>query len=151
MEIILISEVSNLGHAGTIVDVKNGYARNYLLPRKLAVRKTPTSLRILGKKQKEFEKQREEKNKQYKQFLDTIGQIKAMEIKRKVGESDKLFGSVTNTDIAHILKENHQIEIDKRQIVLKKPIRLAGIHSVLIQLNKDHKIELSVSVIPDVD
>lgn len=147
MEVILLKEVSNLGNPGEIVKVKNGFARNYLLPNKHAVLKSKNSLLILEKQKEEFAKQIAEKNEQYKQILEKLNEIKEITIEARAGDDEKLFGTITNQNIADQLNKDNQLQIDKKNITLKKHIKLLGNYSASIQLNKEFKMELGLNVV----
>jgi large subunit ribosomal protein L9 len=142
MEIILLQEVLNLGDPGNIVTVKDGYARNFILPNKLGVRKTKHSLKILENQKEEFAQKAAVKNEQYKKVMAKLEEIELLKIVTKVGEGGKLFGSVTNADIAEGLKGQYEIEIDKRQINLKDPVKNEGEYTAGIKLSKDYKKDL---------
>ena len=146
MEVILIKEVTSLGYPGAIVKVKNGFARNHLIPGKLAVKKTKESLKVLDKQKEEFAKIAEEKEIKYKEILSKIESLKDFEIKTNIGEDGKLFGTITNRHLSKALKKEG-IEIDKKQIILKNQIRVTGQYIAYIQLSKDHKTELNFTVV----
>ena len=147
MEVILVSEVTSLGYPGSVVTVKDGFARNYLIPQKLAVKKTKRSMQVLEKQKEEFDKITEEKNQHYKDMLQTIEALKDFEIKANVGEDGKLFGRITNRQLSEALR-GHNIEVDKRQIILKDQIKIAGQYIAYIHLNKNHKTQLHFTVVP---
>ena len=135
MEIILRETIGNLGRAGQIVKVADGYARNYLLPRKLAYLATPGNMKVI-----EFERQsllkkdarQQEDAEKLKQMLDTV----EITIRRKVGEQDTLYGSVTNADVAEELeKKGYQIE--KRKIHMDDHIKSLGEFQIPVRLFKD--------------
>ncbi len=146
MEVILVKELASLGYPGAVVKVKNGFARNYLIPQRIAVKKTRESLKVLEKQKEEFAKIAEEKESQYQVILSRIESLKDFEIKANVGENGKLFGTVTNRDLAEALKFVG-IEIDKKQIILKNQIKAVGQYVSYIQLNKNHKAELNFLVV----
>ena len=142
MKVILCEDVSNIGEMGATVTVADGYARNFLLPRKLAVQADSASakqieheLRIIGGRE---EKKREALTKVAKE-LEAL----TVEIKARAGEEDKIFGSVTTTNIAEKLKEMGQ-DIDRKTMSLEEPIKALGIHTVTIRLKSG--IEANVKV-----
>lgn len=151
MEIILIKEVPGLGSPGDIVTVKDGYARNHLFPEKCAVKKSPQSLKILETQKEDFQKMIEEKNLEYEKIMSRLEEIENFEIFAKAGESGKLFGSVTNKDVAEHLKEKYDIDLDKRQISLPSVIKTEGEYAAQIKLNKDFKKEFVFTVKRRVD
>jgi large subunit ribosomal protein L9 len=132
MRIILQKDVTNLGDAGDIKEVSPGYARNYLIPKKLAIIATDKSAKAV-----EFQKKLAQikKENRKKSMLELAKQIEAntYTISVKVGENEKLFGSVTSLDIANSLKSNG-IEIDKRKIEISEPIKSLGAYQVKVKL-----------------
>lgn len=145
MKIILLKEVKGLGKEGDLVDVKDGYARNYLFPRKLAIEATPANLNKWKNKKKEMEaKEREEYEKalKLKEKIESID----LKLKGKAGEGGKLFGSITSKDISDALKEQHNIDIDKRKIELEDNIKTLGTTEVEIKIYPEISAKLRVKV-----
>ncbi|HMB01951.1 MAG TPA: 50S ribosomal protein L9 [Spirochaetota bacterium] len=147
MEVILLKEVVNLGDPGTIINVKNGYARNYLLPQKMAVKKTPYSLKILEQQKEAFAKEIAARNAQYEEILKKLQELQGVSIPVETGEEGKLFGTVTAQHIADHLAREHQIEIDKKKISLKDHIKFLGDYTAVINLGQDHKYDLDFKVV----
>jgi large subunit ribosomal protein L9 len=144
-QILLREDIDNLGARGEIVRVKSGYARNYLLPRKLAVEATASNVKQIESERAALLK-REAKERA---TADAQGeQLRGMTLsfERKVGEEGVLYGSVTSMDIAHALKERGY-EIDRRKIVLREPIKRFGNYVVPVRLHRDVTIEMPVSVL----
>ncbi|NOX20626.1 MAG: 50S ribosomal protein L9 [Nitrospirae bacterium] len=147
MKVILKEDVDRLGSVGDIVNVKPGYARNYLIPRNLAVVANPKNI-------KEFEhykrvlRQKAEKIKNAAQALADKLSSKVLTIKAKAGEEDKLFGSVTTIDIEKALTAEG-FEIDRKKIILEEPIKRLGEYKVKVKLHKDVVAELTVQVVKD--
>ena len=147
MKVILREDVDRLGSVGDIVNVKPGFARNYLLPRKLAVIANPRNI-------KEFEhhkrvlKKKAEKIKNAAQSLAEKISSKPLVIKAKAGEEEKLFGSVTTIDIERALNEEG-FEIDRKKIVLEEPIKRLGEYKVKVKLHPEVVTELTVQVVKD--
>jgi len=149
MEIILRETIDTLGRAGQVVKVKAGYARNYLLPRKLAYLATPGNLKVI-----EFERQslvrKETKQKgeaeQLKAMLDKV----EVTIRRKVGEQNTLYGSVTNSDVADEL-EKKGFQIEKRKIHMDDHIKQIGEFDIPIRLFKDVTSTIKLKVEPEVE
>ena len=149
MEIILRETIDTLGRAGQVVKVKAGYARNYLLPRKLAYLATPGNLKVI-----EFERQslvrKEAKQKgeseQLKAMLDKVEVV----IRRKVGEQNTLYGSVTNSDVADEL-EKKGFTIEKRKIHMDDHIKQVGEFEIPIRLFKDVIATIKLKVEPEVE
>ena len=149
MEVILRETIDTLGRAGQVVKVKSGYARNYLLPRKLAYLATPGNLKVI-----EFERQslirKETKQKgeaeQLKALLDAV----EITIRRKVGEQNTLYGSVTNSDVADEL-EKKGFQIEKRKIHMDDHIKQLGEFEVPIRLFKDGTAAVKLKVEPETE
>jgi large subunit ribosomal protein L9 len=144
IEIILRETIDNLGRAGQVVKVANGYARNYLLPRKLAYPATPGNLKVIESERQSLlrkeAKQKEEFEKQM-QMLDKV----EITIRRKVGEQNALYGSVTNSDIADEL-EKKGFQVEKRKIHMDDHIKTTGEYSIPIRLFKDVTAHVKVKV-----
>jgi large subunit ribosomal protein L9 len=144
MDVILRETIDNLGRAGQVVKVADGYARNYLLPRKLAYLATPGNLKTI-----EFERQsllrKEGKQKEDAERLKSIVDGTVLVIRRKVGEQNTLYGSVTNADIADEL-EKKGFQIERRKIHLDDHIKSLGEFSVPIRLFKDVTAHVKLKV-----
>ena len=134
MEVILRKDHDKLGTVGTKVVVKDGYARNYLLPRGLAYEATDGALRALGEEKKQAERRTNKELKSSEKQAQELEKV-SITIQMKVGEDEKLFGSVTSQMIADSLKEKG-IEIDKRIIDLEEPIKALGIYNVNVKLHQ---------------
>jgi large subunit ribosomal protein L9 len=132
MKVILRQDFEQLGRIGDVVEVKDGYARNYLIPRHIAYQATESSMRRLEEEKKQHVK-RTEKEKRTSEKLAAELEKVSITIQMKVGEEDKLFGSVTSQMIADALKEKG-IELDKRQIELEDSIKALGIYTVPVKL-----------------
>ena len=145
MRVILIQEVPNLGRAGDQVDVARGYARNYLIPRKLAVEATAAHLRALEQITAQA-RQREERLTQEAEAL--AGRIRSLTvtIARPAGEQERLFGSVTSGDIAEALAA-HGVHLDRRKITLDSPIKALGTYAVPVRLHRAIGAEIQVQVV----
>ena len=135
MEIILQEDVEKLGNRGQVVNVKDGYARNYLLPRKLAVAASPSNMKRLEKMRAAFAKKEATERESAQQQAAQLASVK-LALSRKAGENDQLFGSVTSGDIADALKAQGY-EIDKRKIQLTDTIKTVGEYSVTLKLYRD--------------
>ena len=145
MIVILLQDIKGLGKANTVVNVKDGYARNYLIPKGLVKEATPANMRELERIIAENAAKRAE-NLEEAQALAKRLETLSVIIKGKGGESGKLFGSVTAKDISDSLKEQHDIEIDKKKFVLEAPIKHLGEHEVDIKLFADVTAKLKVIV-----
>jgi len=145
MEVILIKDVKRLGKAGEIKRVADGYARNYLIPRGLAVRATEAARKQLAERaaararRAQAEKARAELQAADLESTELVFQARA-------GESGKLYGSVTNADIAEKLSVTLGIQVDKRRIILEEPIKQVGKHKVEVKLQGDTKAAITVIV-----
>jgi large subunit ribosomal protein L9 len=147
MKVILYKSVPNLGEADSLVDVSEGYARNYLLPRKLVAPATPAALAALKKRQAENEKKLTEKKAEFEELAKKLSELE-LSIPTDAGEGGKLFGSVTTQDIAVAIQGAAQVEIDKKKIELSEPIRVVGEYSVPVKLFQDITAQLKVKVTP---
>jgi large subunit ribosomal protein L9 len=145
MEVILRKDHDKLGTVGTKVDVKDGYARNYLLPRGLAYMATDGALRALGEEKKQAERRSGKELKSNEKLAQELEKV-SITIQMKVGEDEKLFGSVTSQMIADSLKEKG-FEIDKRIIDLEEPIKALGIYNVNVKLHQNVTGKVKVWVV----
>lgn len=144
-QVLLREDIDNLGARGEIVRVKAGYARNYLLPRNLAVEATANNMRQIQGERAALAK-REAKDRSSAELQATALRSLNLKFERKIGEAGVLYGSVTSMDIAHALKEQGY-EIDRRRIVLREPIKRFGNYEVPVRLHRDVTVELPVSVL----
>ena len=150
MEIILKQDVQNLGYADDLVKVKDGYARNYLIPQGLAELATPAKKKMLAEtlKQRAF---KAEKIRKEAEFL--AGKIESLEvtIPTKASEKGTIFGSVTSIAVANALKEQHDIDIDRRKIIMNDDhIKELGDYTALVNLHKDfNKVSLKLHVVAE--
>lgn len=144
MQVILKEDVKNLGKAGEIVNVKDGFGRNFLLPRGLAIDATAKNINQL-EHQKRVIVQRSKKIANDAQSLaDRLSQVSVI-LNAKAGDEDRLFGSVTSADISEALKQKG-FDIDKKKIILEEPIKRLGEHAVRIKLHPEISAELKVFV-----
>src|SRR5436190_22227898 len=149
MEVILQKTIDNLGRAGQVVKVADGYARNYLLPKKLAYPATPGNLKVI-----EFERQsllrKETKQKEdAEKLLQMLDKVEVT-IRRKVGEHNALYGSVTNSDVADEL-EKKGFQIEKRKIFMEDHIKTIGEFSIPVRLFKDVTAHVKLKVEPETE
>lgn len=144
MEVILRQALEKLGEAGARVSVSNGYARNYLLPKGLAVQATKQNIDMLEHEKSVIEQRKNKEVKKAEKFANKIRSLSCV-LKRQAGEQDKLFGSVTSIDIVEFLKERG-IEIDRKQIHLEEPIKTLGTQRVPIHVHPEVIVELKVKV-----
>ena len=147
MEVILRQHVDNLGERGQIVKVADGYARNYLLPRKLALPATEGNKRHVERERKIVDQREAEEKGQAEAIAARLGSVE-ITIARRVGETDQLYGSVTASDIADHLKAKG-FEIDRRKLVLPDPIKTIGEHSIPLKLHRNVTVPLKVKVVKE--
>ena len=145
MKVILTQEVENLGATHEVVEVADGYARNYLVPRGLAIAATKSAMANLDNmKRVEDRRQNRLRNAAQMQADKLTGQ--PVVIEANTGREGRLYGSVTNADIAEALKAQFGVEVDRKQVVLNEPIRMAGVHAVPVHLHRDVKVQVAVQV-----
>ena len=144
-QVLLREDIDNLGARGEIVRVKSGYARNYLLPRKLAVEATANNMRQIQGERAALAKREATERSTAELQADQLRKLN-LKFERKVGEAGVLYGSVTSIDIAHELKEQGY-EIDRRKIVLREPIKRFGTYTVPVRLHREVTVELPISVL----
>jgi len=145
MEVILMEDVKNLGKKGDIVKVSDGYARNFLLPKKLGVEATKQNLHQL-KLQKEAEERRQQEIYEEAKELGKKLEAVTVNVKIKAGEGGRAFGSVSTKEIVAALQEQANIQLDKKKIQLNDPIKNVGIYKVAVKLHPKVSVELTVKV-----
>jgi large subunit ribosomal protein L9 len=147
VRVILKAEVRGLGRTGEVKDVADGYARNYLLPKGLAIEATGGELKVLAQ-ERQSEKTKKDRVHQDAESLATrLGDV-TLVFKLKAGEQGKTFGSVTAKDVADALKKEAKADIDKTKIVLHEPLRSLGIHKVEVRLLSDVRASVTVAIEP---
>ena len=147
MEVILREHVDNLGRRGEVVKVADGYARNYLLPRKLALLATEGNKKQIEREKVKFDLKEAEEQKVAQAIAERVANID-VEIARKVGETDALYGSVTTSDIAEALAAKG-FDIDRRKLVLAEPIKRIGDVDVPVKLHRDVTTTIKVKVVAE--
>lgn len=145
MQVILKKDIEKLGMAGALVEVSNGYGRNYLIPRGLAVEATAKNIKALEHERRLIENKKKKDERDAEAFAKRISET-SVTITMQAGEEDKLFGSVTAIDIAEALSKEG-ISMDKRDILLEEPIRRLGIYSVNVKVRPEVTAELKVWVV----
>jgi len=145
MKVILIDEIRGLGTRGDVVNVKDGYARNYLLPKNLAREATPGNLKSVEQERKKWAMLAQKEKEQAAKAAEAVKGTKIV-VSKRVGEGGQLFGSVTANEIADALAEKG-FEVDKRRIDLAHPIKTLGTHDVEVRLHKDVSAQIQVEVV----
>jgi large subunit ribosomal protein L9 len=146
MKLILLSDVKALGKKGDLVDVAEGYARNFLLPRKLATEANKGALTMLTEQKKAAQK-REAQQLAETQEIAKLLESKPVAVKAKAGGNGRLFGTVTNADIADAITQTFSVSVDKHKIEVKNSIKALGTYPVEIRLGKNIVAKTTVSVV----
>lgn len=148
MEIILIQDVDNLGAANEVVKVRNGYARNFLLPNRLAVENSPSNSKQLQERLKQVRKKEE---KMLAEINSVIAKLKEAPLKlgAKTGTSGKIFGSVTSLQISRAIREQRGYEIDRRKISITDDVKELGSYKANIDFGNGHSTELEFEVVSE--
>ena len=148
MKVILKSDIKGVGKKYQIINANDGYARNFLFPKNLAVPADKENMAKLNSKQKANEYKRGVELQEAKKLADRINTL-ALEIKIKAGENGKIFGSVTSKEISENLKSKYKIEIDKKKIDLKEPIKTLGSFNVPIKLYEGVIAKLKIEIVKE--
>jgi len=146
MKVIMQKDVDKVGKEGEVVSVADGYARNYLFPRALAVEATGGALKNVQMRQAQEEKRAES----LKADADTAAAAlegKTIKIEARAGDGDRLYGSITTGDIAEAIKKSLSVAVDKRKIQLTDPIKAMGTHTVPVKLHRDVTVPVTVEVV----
>ncbi|MDR3600209.1 MAG: 50S ribosomal protein L9 [Desulfosporosinus sp.] len=146
MKVILQADVKGTGKKGQIFEVADGYARNFLFPKKLAIEATTGNIQDISHK-KVLEERRKEKEKE--DAIELAAKLNALqiEVKTKTGEGGRLFGSVTSKEIADALKKQHGVEVDKRKLEVKEPLKALGSYEVHVKIHLDVIAKLQVHIV----
>lgn len=145
MKVILLEAIDRLGKAGEVITVKEGYARNFLIPKKKAKIATPGNMKMLDALKKKQTVEESKKLEDAKKLADKISAL-SLTIAAQAGEEEKLFGSVSNDDVAASLAEQG-INIDKKEIILDEPIKKLGTYQVTVKVHPEVKASLRVWVV----
>ena len=145
MQVVLLQDVKALGKKGDVVKVNDGYARNFILPKKLGVEATAQNLNQL-KQQKAFEAKQAAEQLAEAQALGAELEKKCVKLAVKVGEGGRLFGAISSKEIVKAAKDQCGLELDKKKVVLPEPIKTLGTHLVPVKLHKDVTANLKVVV-----
>ena len=146
MEVILIQDVDNLGAANEVVKVRNGYARNFLIPQKIALEASPSNMKQLEEKMKHVRKKEE---KMLAELNLVIGKLKEspLRIGAKTGTSGKIFGSVTSLQLSRAIREQKGYEIDRKKIQLTEDVKELGTHKATIDFGNGNSTEIEFEVV----
>lgn len=147
MKVILKEDVKNLGVAGSIVNVADGFARNYLIPRNLAMEASTKNLKVLEQERKKIEEAARKAKESAKEIADRLSSV-TVQIQAKAGEEGKLFGSITNADISEALKKEG-FEIDRKKIILEEPIKRIGAYTVNVKIHQDIIVPVNINVVQE--
>ncbi len=145
MKIILLKDVKGMGEAGDLVNAKDGYSRNYLIPRNIAIEGTPENLKKWKASKAQEAAQKDNELKEAMELKEKIEKL-TVDLKAKGGTEGRLFGSVTSQDISNGLNNQHEIDIDKRKIELKENIKTTGVTEVEVKVYPDVSATLKVDV-----
>jgi len=146
MKVILLEDIKGTGKKDQIINAADGHAKNYLFPKKLAIEATKENISALAFKQKKEEEKRAQELAEAKELAKKI-EDQSLKISVKTGEGGKLFGAVTNKEIAHALEEQGSIKIDKKKITLKDGIKSVGATVVDVKLHTSVVAKLKVSIV----
>lgn len=147
MKVVLMQDVKGLGGKGAVVEVAEGYARNFLLPRKLAVPASEGLLRELAQQQEAKKIKKERLLQEARELARRLGEMEVV-IAARAGESGKLFGSVTTREIAEVLQKKYGIVVERKQLELKETIKEVGVYRVQARLAEGVVANFSLRVIP---
>ena len=148
MKVMLTKDIENVGRAGDIKEVADGYGRNYLIPRKLAVvagRGTEAEARRIQEAALRREAKEREEARELAEEIDN----KTVVVRLKVGAEDKVFGAITNEDISRAVRQQHQVEVDRRKIDLREPLKQLGEHQVALRLHRDVEARINLIITRD--
>lgn len=148
MQIILIQDVNNLGGSNEVVTVKNGYARNFLIPKKFAVEASPSNLKQLEERLKQLKKKEDKMLAEINKVIAAL-QDGTLKIGAKTGTSGKIFGSVTNVQVARAIREQKGYEIDRRRIQLLDEIKELGTFKAKVDFGNGNETEVSLEVVSE--
>ncbi|REJ35536.1 MAG: 50S ribosomal protein L9 [Bacillota bacterium] len=148
MKVILLQDVKNIGRKDEVVDVAEGYARNFLIPRGLAVEATGANLKQHEQRQKRAAAKQAREEAEAREAADKLARG-TLVIKVKAGEGGRLFGSVTSGDIAEHVEKQLGVRVDKRRIELDEPLKTVGAHTVTVRLYPGVQAQLKVDLVED--
>ncbi len=146
MKVILLQDVKSVGKKGDLINASEGYAKNFLLPKKLGVEATKANLNDYELKQKSEEKRKQEELQNAQQIADALKE-KVVTIKVKTGGNGKLFGSVTNKEVADAIVEQTKLDIDKKKVSIGDPIKMVGERTATIKLHPKVTAEVLIKIV----
>ena len=146
IKLLLNEKVDKLGEIGEVVSVKPGYARNFLLPKRLAVIPTPGEIRRIQKKKELLEKQYNEEKLQAEEAAKDLSEVSEIVIFTKAGEAGKLFGSITAKDVAEKISAQLGKDIDRKQVLLKRSIHEVGEYEIKLKLHNEVTIQIKLVI-----
>ena len=148
MKVILLADIKNVGKKDEIINASDGYARNFLFPKKLAVPADKENMAKLKSRENSKQYKKDQEREKAQEVADKLSKV-MIKVKVKVGESGRIFGGVSSKEIAEILKKEHNIEIDKKKVDLKEAIKVLGITTVKIKLYEGIYGSVKVDVLPE--
>jgi large subunit ribosomal protein L9 len=151
MEVILVKDVDTLGESGNLVNVSDGYARNYLFPRSLAILSTTGAREDLKRRAAKIEEKNKKKHEADLKVAQTIESVGVLSLQARAGEQGKLFGAVTTKELASLISEKSGVTVDRKILKLSQPINRLGEYDVEIKLSQRVTAKLSIQVISDTD
>ncbi len=148
MEVILIQDVDNLGAANEVVKVRNGYARNFLLPRQLAIESSPSNRKQLEERMKQVKKKEDKMLAEINNVIDKLKEA-PLRLGAKTGTSGKIFGSVTSLQLSRAIREQRGYEIDRKKIQIVDEVKELGTYKANIDFGNGHSTEVEFEVIAE--
>lgn len=145
MKVILTNDIKGTGKKGDIVNVAEGYARNYLFPKKLAIEATGANLKEIDRQKAILDRKKADEREKARQLAERLQNL-TVTIPVKTGEGGRLFGSITSKDISEALEKKHGITVDKKKIELKSPLKTLGVHPIVLKLHPEVTVTLSIKI-----
>jgi large subunit ribosomal protein L9 len=145
MKVILLSDVKNLGRKGAAVEVAEGYGRNFLIPRGLAMEATAGNLKTAAVQEEQRQRKHAQEVAEAKAFAAKLGEL-TVTVRAKTGGAGRLFGSVTGQDIANAMAKQHGVKLDRRRLELKEPIKQLGTYTVTVRVHPEASADIQVHV-----
>ncbi len=145
MKVILLTDVKKIGKKGELINVKDGYARNFLFPKKAAIEATPANLKKYENEKKHKQQKEQEIYEEAEKLGDKLSKI-TLTIETKAGDNGKLFGSITTKEITDLIEKQHKIKLDKRKVELSNPIKTTGEYKAKVKLHTKVTAEINIIV-----